>query len=306
MSQKTILVAAANGNVGSKLATMLLDQGFKVNAYVRNAESSVARELEQRGAKIFKGDYDDISALQKASQGIWGVFVNGYPVHGTFDELRHNTNIINAAKEAGAKIGVYMSVIMADRKDGFRGWGPDHPDYAYWKTKADTERALEEADFDYWTVIRPGGFIDNFFGFLGGFLFPTLKEKHVIVSPLDPSATQPYVIPENISRFAAAAFANPDVFNRQAIDLSEEDLSLADVGKYITEYVGIPITMEFVSREEGAARGISPIVTSWPDWVAELNYHIDYERLNQFPVKRLTIADFFKNNKDSITKNLSN
>ncbi|KAH8549235.1 hypothetical protein BGW37DRAFT_522374 [Umbelopsis sp. PMI_123] len=306
MSQKTILVTTANGNVGSRLATILLDQGFKVNAFVRNTESSVAHDLEQRGARIFKGDFDDISSLQKASQGIWGVFINANPTPGTLDELRHNTNVINAAKEAGAKFGVYMSVGMADRKDEFKGMGPEHPAYTYWKSKADSEKALQEAGFDYWTILRPGGFIDNFFGFLGGFLFPDLKKQHLIVSPLSPSLEQPYIIPENISRFAAAAFANPNIFNRQAIELCDEDLTLADAGKYITDIVGIPIALEYVSREEAAARGISPIVTSWPDWAAELNYHVDYERLNQFPVKRLTIADYFKNNKDSITEYLSN
>jgi GDP-D-mannose dehydratase len=52
MSQKTILVTAANGNVGSSLAVLLLDQGFNVHALVRNTDSTTVRDLEKRGAKI--------------------------------------------------------------------------------------------------------------------------------------------------------------------------------------------------------------------------------------------------------------
>ncbi|KAH8549234.1 hypothetical protein BGW37DRAFT_110804 [Umbelopsis sp. PMI_123] len=305
MSQKTILVTTANGTVGSKLARILLDQGFKVNAFVRNAESSVARDLEQRGAKIFKGDFDDIPSLQRASEGIWGVFINSYPVWYTLDELRHNTNVINAAKEAGAKFGVYMSVTLTDRKNELQGIGPESMFYTYWKSKSGTEKALQEAGFDYWTILRPGAFLDNYFGPPADHLYPTLKAQHLLVSPLDPSVTVPYIIAENISRFAAASFANPDTFNRQAIDLGEEDLSFADIGKRITDTVGIPIALEYISREEAAARGISPGVTVWSDWMTELNYHVDYERLNQFPVKRVTMAEYFKNNKDAITEMLT-
>ncbi|GAB5587627.1 hypothetical protein Unana1_02527 [Umbelopsis nana] len=145
MSQKTIVVTAANGTVGSRLARRLLDQGLKVNALVRNTESKIAHALEQRGVKIFKGDFEDIASLEKASQGIWGVFINGFPVGGTLDELRHNTNVIKVAKEAGAKFGIYMSVIMAQRKDEFPNFGPQHVGYTYWESKYGTEKALQEA-----------------------------------------------------------------------------------------------------------------------------------------------------------------
>jgi len=301
MSQKTILITSANGNVGSHLARQLLDQGFNVNALVRNTESEVARNLEKRGAKIFKGDFEDIPALQKASQGIWGVFVNSHPVQGTLDELKHNQNIINAAKAGGAKFGIYMSTIMADRKDEIPGMGPENPAYTYWECKAGSERALVDAKFDYWTILRPSGFFDNFFGPLSGFFWPALQKEHRMVSPLERNVPQPYVVPENIARYAAAAFNDPSTYNGQAIDLADEDTTIEHIAELITDIVGIKITYEHVSREEAFARGISPILTLWGDWAKDINYHVDSERLKNFPIKRDSIADYLKKNKDLIT-----
>jgi uncharacterized protein YbjT (DUF2867 family) len=303
--QQTILVTAANGNVGSSLARQLLDQGFNVNALVRNTESKIARDLDQRGAKIFKGDFDDFSSLQKASQGIWGVFINSNPVPGTLDELRRNINIIKAAKEAGAKYGVYMSVMMAERKDEFPSFGPQHESYKYWQSKHGTEKALQEAGFEHWTILRPGMFISNFFGPIAGFLWPTLQKQHVILSPLAPTITQPFIDTEDIAKYAAAAFADPNTFGGLAIDLASEEITLENFAKLITDIVGIQVTVEHISIEEAANRGVSSRIAGWHSWINALNYRIDYERLKKFPIKRATVAEYLKENKASVAEFLS-
>ncbi|KAI8579700.1 hypothetical protein K450DRAFT_174690 [Umbelopsis ramanniana AG] len=305
MTQKTILVTAANGTVGGSLVASLLDQGFNVNALVRNTESDTAREFEKRGAKIFKGDFDDIPSLQKASQGIWGVFVNAIPVHGTLDELRHNINVINAAKEAGAKFALYMSVTMTDIKDQFPNFGPQHPNYNYWQAKYETEKALERAGFDYWTILRPGVFLNTFCGPVATFLWPTFQKQHVILSPIPPSATQSLIDPDDIARYATAAFADPDTFNGQAIDLSGEEITLKDFAKLITDITGIDIKVEHLSREEAASRGVPEVINWWNDWKTALSYSIDYDRLEQFPIQRTTSEEYVKNHKDAIINFLS-
>lgn len=303
--QKTILVTAANGKVGSRLSRQLLDQGFDVHALVRNTQSAIARDLEQKGAKIFKGDFDDIPSLQKASQGIWGVFINSSPVPGTLDELRRNTNIIHAAKEAGAKFGVYMSVIMAERKDEFPGYGPQHESYTYWECKNGTEKALQEAQFEHWTILRPGVFLSNFFGPIAGFLWPTLQRQHVILSPLAPTVTQPLIDTEDIAKYAAAAFADPNTFDGLAIDLASEELTLENFAKLITDIVGTQVTVEHISIEEAASRGVPSRIANWHSWIRALNYRIDYERLDKFPIQRSTVAEYLKKNKESVAEFLS-
>jgi uncharacterized protein YbjT (DUF2867 family) len=305
MSQKTILVTAANGNVGRSLARRLLDQGFTVNALVRNPASTVARDLEQLGVNIFQGDFDDIKSLEKATQGIWGVFVNAFPVRGTFDELRHNTNVIKVAKEAGAKFGIYMSAILTQHKDELPGLNPQHERYHYWESKYGTEKALQEAGFDYWTILRPGTFISNFFGPLSSFAWPTFQKQHLLLSPVPPSGTIPLVDPDYIANYAAAAFADPNTFNGLAIDLANEDITLKDFGELITNTTGFQITIDHVSKEEALALGIPASFAVWFGWIKMTNYHTDYERLERLPIKRITVAEWLKKNKDPITAFLS-
>ncbi|KAI8577576.1 hypothetical protein K450DRAFT_212666 [Umbelopsis ramanniana AG] len=305
MSQKTILVTAANGNVGSSLARRLLDQGFKVNALVRNTASTSARDLERHGANIFQGDYDDIKSLENASRGIWGVFINAFPIRGTLDELRHNTNVIKVAKEAGAKFGIYMSAILTQYKDELPDLNPQHERYHYWESKYGTEEALQAAGFDYWTILRPGTFISNFFGPLSSFAWPTFQKQHLLISPVPPSGTIPLVDPDYIADYAAAAFAEPNTFNGLAIDLANEDITLKDFGKLITDNTGIQITVNHVSKEDAVAHGIPASFAVWFGWIKMTNYHTDYERLDQLPVKRTTVTEFLKKNKNSITAFLS-
>jgi len=132
-----------------------------------------------------------------------------------------------------------------------------------------------------------------------------LQKQHVILSPLDPSVTQSLIDPDDISRYAAAAFADPDTFNGLAIDLSGEEITLKDFAKLITNITGIEVTVEHISREEAAARGVPEVITSWYDWKTALNYHVDYERLNQFPIQLTTSEEYVRKHKDPIIRFLS-
>lgn len=40
----------------------------------------------------------------------------------------------------------------------------------------------------------------------------------------------------------------------------------------------------------------------WADWGKAINYQVDFERLNNFPIKRDSIEDYFKKNKNLITQ----
>jgi uncharacterized protein YbjT (DUF2867 family) len=264
MSQKTILVTAANGNVGSRLAKRLSDQGFKVNALVRNTESNVARDIEQRGANIFKGDFDDIASLEKASQGIWGVLL--WPSAKMNSQiLVHNMNATHTGNPNTVR-----------------------------------RRHSKKLGLTTVTILRPGVFISNFFGPLSSYGWPTLQKQHLIMSPFPP-----LIDPDDIANYAAAAFADPDIFNGLAIDLANEDITLKDFGKLITDITGVQITVDHVSKEEAVAHGMPSSASVWYDWAKALNYRIDYEQLEQLPVKRITVAEYLKKNKDFITEFLS-
>jgi uncharacterized protein YbjT (DUF2867 family) len=304
-SSKTILVTTANGTVGSVLAHLLLDQGFKVNALVRNVESDVARELAKRGANVIKGDFDDIESLKKASEGIWGVFINGLPTFGTTKELEQNKNVINAAREAGAKFGIYNSAFMAERKDEFPNYGPEMQGYWYWESKYGTEKALKEAGFDYWTILRPGMFIASYFNQTGKYMWPAFQKERVLITSLDPSTTFSFTDTDYIGRFAAAAFADPERYTGLEVDVASEDITIAEYADKITETLGIKVEAIFLSKEEAAARGVPNRLNDWDGWRKSIGYELDYKRLDKFPVDRGTVSAYLQKNKKSFTEFLT-
>ncbi|KAJ2955720.1 hypothetical protein NQZ79_g8322 [Umbelopsis isabellina] len=306
MSKKTILVTTATGNVGGHVATLLLEQGFNVNALVRNPDSDAAQKLKAQGVTLFKGDFNDIPSIEAAAEGVYGVFVNAVPDLVNMDEYKHNHNIITAARKAGAKIGVYMSVVMADIKDQFPGYGPENPSYNYWEAKSRTEKDLQEAGFDHWTIIRPAMFLSNFHTFLANYMWPHLQKEHKLVYPsLDPNYSFSVVDTLDIGKFCAAPFWDTKTYDKQMIDLETEDVALTKLAETMTKATGIPIRAEFISREEAKGRGVPDAVFLWEDWQVDTGYQIDVERLKTFPIKLSSVEAYFERNKDKVMQFLS-
>jgi uncharacterized protein YbjT (DUF2867 family) len=299
MSSKTILVTTATGTVGSHVATLLLEQGFKVNALVRNPDSEASQKLKAQGVTLFKGDFDDVPSIEVAAEGIYGVFVNGIPTLTNMDEYKQNNNVITAARKAGAKIGVYMSVVMADLKDQFPGYGPEDPSYNYWEAKYRTEKDLQEAGFDHWTIIRPAMFMSNFNGRIANYIWPHLQKEHALVYPsTNTEGLFALVDPLDIGKFCATPFWDTKTFGEQIIDLSTEDITLTNLAEIITKATGIPIKAESITREEAKTRGIPERATQWEDWRASTGYTVDAERLKTFPIKLSSTEAYFERNKD--------
>ncbi|KAG2171636.1 hypothetical protein INT43_008362 [Umbelopsis isabellina] len=304
MSKNTILVTTATGNVGGHVATLLLEHGFNVNALVRNPDSEAAQKLKAQGVTLFKGDFDDVPSIEAAAEGVYGVFINAVPSNN--DEFKHNSNIITAAKSAGAKIVVYMSVVMADRKDQFPGYGPENPAYTYWEAKAGTEKNVQEAGFDHWTIIRPAMFLSNFHSYIANFVWPQLQKEHKLVYPsLNTEGTFPLVDLLDIGKFCAAPFWDTKAFDKQMIDLRTEDMTLTQLAEIMTKTTGIPIKAEYITREEATTRGIPERATSWADFRASIGYQVDVEHLKKFPIKLSSVEAYLERNKDRVIQYLS-
>ena len=71
----TFLVTGATGQQGGATVRELLKAGAKVHAFVRDPLKPAAKELEALGAVLFKGDYADVAAIERASAGVKGIFV---------------------------------------------------------------------------------------------------------------------------------------------------------------------------------------------------------------------------------------
>jgi uncharacterized protein YbjT (DUF2867 family) len=107
MSEKKIIaVVGATGAQGGGLVQAILDDvqgGFAVRAITRNADSTKAKALAERGAQVAAADLDDEASLVKALAGAHGAyFVTNFWEHFSPDkEQAQARNLAAAARHAG-------------------------------------------------------------------------------------------------------------------------------------------------------------------------------------------------------------
>ena len=169
-SRRPVLVCGATGNQGGAVARSLLERGFSVRALSRNPDKPAARTLAGRGAEIVRGDLEDRSSLDRALDGIHGVFsVQNYFEAGYDGEVRQGKALADAAKEAGVEHFVYSSVGSTYRNTGI-------PQF---ESKWEVEGHVREVSLPY-TILRPVGFMQNWEWMRDQILSGTLAQ------PLDP------------------------------------------------------------------------------------------------------------------------
>lgn len=137
----TILVIGATGNVGQPTVQALLAKGESVRCLTRSEDKLAALPGGATGAI---GDLEDGSGLDAAMQGVERLFLitaNGET------EAQRGVNAVNAAKAAGVKRIVFLSVQNPERE----------PSVPHFKTKLPIERAIKESGMDY-TILRPNYF----------------------------------------------------------------------------------------------------------------------------------------------------
>lgn len=69
-----MLVTGATGWQGGATARELLACGWRVRALVRDPSSGAAKALQTAGAELSLGDLEDKGSLERAVDGVYGVF----------------------------------------------------------------------------------------------------------------------------------------------------------------------------------------------------------------------------------------
>lgn len=158
----TILVIGATGNVGRPTVAGLLAKGATVRALSRNADNF--SKLPD-GTEGFVGDLESGDGLEAACAGIERLFLitsNGET------ESQRGLNAVNAAKAAGVKHIVFLSVSNPNKEPGI-------PHYL---AKLPIEAAIKGSGADY-TFLRP-----NFFMQTDMSIIPVIKEHGVYSMPI--------------------------------------------------------------------------------------------------------------------------
>lgn len=118
-AERIILVTGATGNQGGAVAHHLLERGkFQVRAMVRDQNKPAAQALQKAGAELVQADFNDRVSLDRAVQGVYGVFSMQDFREGAAVEIRHGRALADAADVASVEHFVYSSVGSAERNTG--------------------------------------------------------------------------------------------------------------------------------------------------------------------------------------------
>lgn len=139
----SILVTGSTGTIGAQVLHHLHGKGAEVRALTR----SPAKASFPAGVTPVGGDLADVDSLRAALAGVSTLFLL---VPNIADELTQAMLALTAAREAGVKGIVYLSVFK----------GEDYADVPHFAGKHTVERMIEKLDLPA-SILRPAYFMQN-------------------------------------------------------------------------------------------------------------------------------------------------
>jgi NADH dehydrogenase len=249
-----ILVVGATGNLGGAITQTLLAQGKPVRILARPTSNYTA--LVERGAHAVLGDLKDPASLLPACQGVDTVITTANSVQRGGDDnvesvdLKGNRHLIDAAKQAGVKHFVFVSVQLAD---------PHHPD-PFLAAKGATEEHLIASGIPY-TIIAPNAFMEMWVGRIVG--MPAMQGQPVtVVASADTKHS--FISAADVVAFTIAALDNPAARNQRLVLGGPEPLSFRDAAMMYQRVLGRPVQVRVVNPGEpvpGLPEAIVPLLT---------------------------------------------
>ncbi|MGH9704319.1 MAG: NmrA/HSCARG family protein [Candidatus Acidiferrales bacterium] len=215
-----ILVTGATGKQGGAVASQLLSRRVPVRALVRDRRKPAAQAIALRGIELVRGDLSDRASLDKALEGVTGVF-SVQALGNVEAEVRQGITLADAAKAAGVKHFVYSSVASAGQKTGI----------PHFESKLQIEEHIRKIGLPS-TILRPVFFMDNW-SYQREFIL-----AGTISLPLDPDRTLQQIAVQDIGVFAAMAFADPAKWIGRAIELAGDELTMNETAAVFSEVTG--------------------------------------------------------------------
>jgi len=224
MSNQTILVSGAAGQMGRRVTDLLLEaKAGRVIAGARDA-AKVA-DLVQRGAEVRHVDFDDAVSLAQAFAGVDRLLIiSTDAIAEPGRRLQQHRNAVAAAAKAGVKHVVYTSMPNAD-KNNFIFFAPDH---------RGTEEALAASSLSY-TVLRNNWYTDY---------LPTSLKPAVAMGKLFAAAGEggaAFITREDCAKAAVAALMSSNM-DRRVMELTGPAVvTFRELARLAAEVTGKPV-----------------------------------------------------------------
>lgn len=229
----TYTVTGASGHLGRLAIRKLLDRGVPASDIVAVVRTpSKAADLAEQGVQVREADYSRPQTLGGALAGVDRLLLVSSSESG--QRVAHHTNVIEAAKAAGASRIVYTSMLNAD--DTTNPLAGEHQD---------SEQALREADVPF-TLLRNGWYTENYIDQLGQYL-----QRGEILGAAG-SGRISAATRQDYAAAAAAALLQDEDGNR-TYELGGPAFDLPELARVISEVTGTPVTYRDLPVEEYAS-----------------------------------------------------
>ncbi len=238
------VIMGATGNIGSKLANILLDKGENIKVIGRSAER--LKPFVDCGAEAAVGDASDAAFLTDTFKGADAVFAL-IPPNYTTDNFRgfYNEiggNIVKAIKESGAKYVLFLSSHGAHLAENT---GPI-------KSLHDVEQQLNKLDDVNVLHLRPTYFMENLLANVD-----MIKNMGIFGSEMKGDVKFAMIATKDIAPVAADHLIKRDFSGKSVHELlGERDVSMEEVTRIFGEKIGKP-DLKFVHfSAEDAKKGM--------------------------------------------------
>jgi uncharacterized protein YbjT (DUF2867 family) len=147
---RSIAVVGATGLQGGAVTRRLLTDHWRVRALTRNPDGKKARALAQLGAEVVRADMSDPASLERAFDGVYGVFsVQNHHISGFEGEVRQGKQVAEVAKRMGGSQFVYSGA----------GPGVEGSGVGSWETKLEVAAYIGTLDLPV-TILHPTAFVE--------------------------------------------------------------------------------------------------------------------------------------------------
>lgn len=255
VSLPKIIVVGASGYIGkATLASLVYRHGheLEIHAGVRNP----SKFGEMDGVTVTKADMGDKQALvETLKQGYSRVFL---VIPGHEDRTQLGLNGLEAAKEAGIKHILLLSVLTADT------------DTIFGRQFKPLEQKVKQLGIVY-TIVRLPLFIDNNYAHV-----ESIKGQGTFYTPQDPTKLHTPVAVSDVGKAAADIIASPQKHIRKTYKLLAPAFSLNDQASAFTKALQKQVTPTVVPYEAAKQAFMGMGFPEWQtDGILELYKLID-------------------------------
>jgi len=226
-SGEVIAVTGATGLQGGAVTRHLLEEGWRVRALTRAPGRKRARSIAALGAEVVRADMDDPASLERAFDGVSGVFgVQNHHISGYDGELAQGRTVTDAALRMGVRHVVYAAA----------GVGRPGTGIGSWDIKEQIIRYMRGRDLPV-TILRPMAFMELM---TASKFFPAASPWHVMPELMGAGRPVGWLAVDDLAVIALKVFGDRDRFVGRDLMLAADVLSISECRKLWREVMGRP------------------------------------------------------------------